>query len=166
MIYKENYIQTLNVSRRTIIPIGAVVHHITLNVEDTIKILTQRGGVLSNGDGFLGVSAHCVGWRNGDRTVLAADNARTWHAGVSEFMGRSNCNDFMLGYEFHGDTYAQPLTQEQIGCFVDWFIPRKEKWNIAFNYVTDHRTVAPHRKVDINPVELEKLLKVVKQLYI
>lgn len=163
--YSENFIQTANISSRLIVPEGVVTHHISLSKEDTIAILTKKQGLLSNGDAFSGVSAHCIGWKDGSRTVLANDNQRCWHAGRSEFKGRYGCNDFLLGYEFHGDTYKYPLTQDQIGSFIEWLIHRKEKWNIAFDYITDHRTIAPTRKVDINPVELKRLLTAIKPLF-
>ena len=71
----------------------------------------------------------------------------------------------MLGYEFEGDTNKKPLTQNQIVSFIDWLIPRKEKWSFAFDYMTDHRTIAPTRKVDLNPIELKKLLTAIKSLF-
>lgn len=166
MNYPENFIQTENVSAQPIEPEGVVFHHISLSKEDTLAILTKKQGALSNGDAFIGVSAHCIIWKDGSRTILAADDQRTWHAGKSNFMGRSNCNDFMLGVEFHGDTNKEPLTQDQVGSAIEWLIPRIEKWKFTFAYMTDHRTIAPERKVDLNPVELEKLLTAIKPLFI
>ncbi len=163
--YNEDFVQTKNISTRTIVPDGVILHHISLNKIDTLKILTQEQGILTNGDAFSGVSAHCIGWKDGSRTVLAKDHQRCWHAGRSEFLGRSGCNDFMLGYEFHLDSYKEQLTQDQIGSFIEWLIPRIDIWNFTFDYMTDHRTIAPTRKVDLNPVELNRLLKAIKPLF-
>lgn len=164
-MYKENFIQTANVSSKKIVPKGVVVHHISLNEGDTVDILTMPKGVLSDGREFNGVSAHCIIWKDGSRTKLAEDTARTWHAGKSEFKGISGCNNFMLGVEFHGDTNVEPLTQDQIGSFIEWLIPRIEDHKITLDWITDHRTIAPDRKVDINPVELERLLTAIKPLF-
>lgn len=186
MKYKENFIAG-NISKGKFIqPEGVVAHHIYLLKEDIIAMFTKLSGVLSDGREFKGVSAHCVIWKDGSRTIFATDIQRTWHAGMSEFKGKKYCNNFMLGVEFHGNTNKEPLTQNQIGSFIEWFIPRKEKFNIGFDYVTDHRAVRMNfidkfcsiikgrayyndklvaKKVDLNPVELNKLLKVIKQLY-
>ena len=185
-MYKENFIQSVNISKRKIAPKGIVLHHIYLNEQDTIDILTKSSGKLSTGEWFKGVSAHCIGWKDGSRTKLAHDTDRTWHAGYSEFQGLTSCNNFMLGYEFHYNSNKEVITQDQLGSFLEWFIPRKEKYDIQLDFVVDHRMIRNNfiekycsdvngkayyngkyvsRKVDLNPVEYEKVMTLIKQLY-
>ncbi len=48
------------------------------------------------------VSAHLVLRRTGDVIQYVPFNHRAWHAGVSEFEGCENCNDFSIGIELEG----------------------------------------------------------------
>jgi AmpD protein len=45
----------------------------------------------------LKVSAHFLIRRDGRITQFVPCGQRAWHAGVSEWQGRSRCNDFSLG---------------------------------------------------------------------
>ncbi len=158
MKYKESFIAGNVSTGRFIKPLGVVLHHTGDYTKGSIVSTFTNPKSLA--------SAHCLGLKNGERIAFATDIQRTWHAGMSEFKGKKYCNNFMLGYEFQGDTYKDELTQDQIGSFIEWFIPRKEKHDFLFDWITDHKTVSPGRKVDLNPVEFEKVLTVIKQLYI
>ena len=57
----------------------------------------------------LQVSAHFLIERDGAVTQFVSCLERAWHAGVSCFNGRDNCNDFSLGIELEG-TDHQPYT--------------------------------------------------------
>lgn len=50
----------------------------------------------------LKVSAHLLIRRNGACVQFVPFNKRAWHAGVSCFQGRENCNDFSIGIELEG----------------------------------------------------------------
>ncbi len=47
----------------------------------------------------LRVSAHCFIKRTGEIVQYVPFSKRAWHAGRSEFLGRSQCNDFSIGIE-------------------------------------------------------------------
>jgi len=166
MIYSEEFIQGNHSVGKIIKPIGVCYHHIYLSRDDIINMFTHKEGILNDGREFKGVSAHVVIWRDGSRTIFGEDNQKLWHAGVSEFKGRKYCNNFLLGVEFEGNTNETPLTSHQISSNIDWLIPRIEKWNIQHNMLTDHRTIAPGRKVDLNPFELDKVLTSTKYLFL
>lgn len=127
---------------------GVCFHHSAETFEDTLAILT---------DPARKVSYHCLIDADGTRCVLVADEHLAWHAGVSAFGGRGQCNEFLLGCAFAGNTWKTPLTEAQIASALDWLEPRwrRHGWNI--DCMTDHRQIAPERKDDLNPVEWDRL---------
>jgi AmpD protein len=50
----------------------------------------------------LRVSAHFVVRRSGELMQFVSCDRRAWHAGVSAWRGRENCNDFSIGVELEG----------------------------------------------------------------
>jgi len=73
------------------------------------------------------VSAHFFVRRDGAIVQFVSTKARAWHAGVSQFEGRENCNDFSIGIELEGTDYV-PFTDPQYdtklpttgGCAYRW----------------------------------------------
>ncbi|MBV7316469.1 1,6-anhydro-N-acetylmuramyl-L-alanine amidase AmpD [Shewanella sp. NIFS-20-20] len=96
----------------------------------------------------LEVSAHFFIRRNGEIIQYVSCDDRAWHAGVSSFAGRSNCNDFSLGIELEGTgelayTQAQyleltTLTRAIISAYPD----------ITPERICGHSDIAPGRKFD------------------
>ncbi|HVW20094.1 MAG TPA: N-acetylmuramoyl-L-alanine amidase [Opitutaceae bacterium] len=127
---------------------GVVFHHSVLGFEETIAHMARPESR---------VSYHCLIAPDGGRCRLVADEHVAWHAGVSRFRGRENCNLFLLGLAFAGDTYREPLTPAQLGSALEWLEARwaARGWTLAD--MTDHRQVAPERKDDLNPAEWERL---------
>lgn len=158
MTYSENRLNGNFTRNRKIKPHGVVLHHTGDYSEKSIC------NHFTNPESKA--SAHVVIWKDGRRTVFVADDLKAWHAGKSEFKGLPNCNNFMLGVEFHGDTNKEPLTYEQIDSFVEWLCPRIVKYRIKKDWITDHRTVSPGRKVDLNPVEFNRIQQSIKYLFL
>ncbi len=52
------------------------------------------------------VSAHFFIRRTGACVQFAPCDTRAWHAGVSDFFGRTRCNDFSIGIEIEGRTIS------------------------------------------------------------
>ena len=50
----------------------------------------------------LRVSSHFLVRRDGTLIQFVPCSRRAWHAGVSNFEGRANCNDFSIGIELEG----------------------------------------------------------------
>lgn len=94
------------------------------------------------------VSAHLLIQRTGELVQFVAFDKRAWHAGVSNFAGRAQCNDFSIGIELEGSD-NQPYTQLQYKqlvlvtkALIDHY-PLLNKDRIC-----GHDAIAPGRKTD------------------
>jgi N-acetyl-anhydromuramoyl-L-alanine amidase len=136
--------------------LGVLFHHSVMSFDDTIALMCE---------GPREISYHCLIAADGRRCTLVADAHLAWHAGASSFRGRSRCNDFLLGVAFAGDTYANPLTDEQLASAIEWLEARWEIYGWRPDRMTDHRQVAPGRKDDLNPAEWEHLRRRIEERF-
>ena len=83
--------------------------------------------------------------RNGEILQFVPFNKTAWHAGVSEYKGKDNCNDFSIGIELEG-TIHEKFTEEQYSVLNDVLGVLKQKYNIKD--VVGHSDIAPGRKQD------------------
>lgn len=96
----------------------------------------------------LQVSAHFFIGRTGELWQFVSADARAWHAGVSSFRGRANCNDYSIGIELEGrdDSGFEPAQYDTLASVCA---------AIAAAYpvedLTGHEHVAPGRKQDPGP---------------
>jgi AmpD protein len=78
-------------------------------------------------------------------------NQRAWHAGVSEFEGRNNCNDFSIGIEMEGaDNIAYTDTQYAVLTAVTQALLQAYPL-ITNDRIVGHMDIAPGRKTDPGP---------------
>ncbi|WP_370589691.1 1,6-anhydro-N-acetylmuramyl-L-alanine amidase AmpD [Saccharophagus sp. K07] len=99
----------------------------------------------------LQVSAHCLIDRAGQITQFVSFADRAWHAGVSNFVGRSNCNDFSIGIELEG-TDEQPYEELQyrtLAALTQALMARYPA--ITRQRIVGHSDIAPERKTDPGP---------------
>ena len=97
------------------------------------------------------VSCHYLISRKGIIFNLLSTNLKAWHAGESEFCGRSNCNDFSIGIELEGTDF-EPFTDAQYDSLVELSVNiLKEFPNIDPDRIVGHSDVAPGRKTDPGP---------------
>jgi AmpD protein len=134
-----------------------VIHNISLppgefGGDGVIKLFTNtlNGNTHSAYQDLKGlkVSSHFWVRRTGEVVQFVSTSDRAWHAGVSAFEGRQNCNDFALGIELEGTderayTPAQydslvALTKSVMACY-----PAITKARIV-----GHSDIAPGRKTD------------------
>ena len=129
--------------------LGVVFHHSVIPFDETIAFMMQPASK---------ASYHVLIGLDGARCTLVPDEEIAWHAGASVFLGRTRCNDFMLGASFAGDTNLAPLTDAQLASALEWLEPRwtQRGWTTAC--ITDHRQISPGRKADLNPAEWARLL--------
>ena len=96
----------------------------------------------------LRVSSHLYIKRDGSITQFVPLDKKAWHAGISSFKGRENCNEFSIGVELEGtdeDPYeiAQYTSLIEITMFLMKQYPYLNKDNIV-----GHSDIAPERKTD------------------
>ena len=99
----------------------------------------------------LRVAAHFLILRDGSITQYVPTVARAWHAGVSRYQGRENCNDFSIGIELNGSDHA-PYTLRQyqaLAALSRAIIARHPRITPA--RITGHSDIAPDRKTDPGP---------------
>ena len=99
----------------------------------------------------LRVSSHLLIRRNGEMTQYVPFHCRAWHAGVSEYQGRNNCNDFSIGIELEGCD-DDMFTQEQyVNLELVISVLCKVYPQLTRTRITGHSDIAPGRKTDPGP---------------
>ena len=99
----------------------------------------------------LQVSAHFFIERDGAVTQFVSCNERAWHAGVSRFAERENCNDFSLGIELEG-TDDLPFTALQYAALIELTRQLQAAYPaITLERICGHSDIAPGRKTDPGP---------------
>lgn len=96
----------------------------------------------------LQVSAHFLIERDGGAIQFVSCRDRAWHAGVSSFDGREQCNDFSLGIELEG-TDDLAFSEAQYATLIDL----SRQLLAAYPAITParvcgHSDIAPGRKTD------------------
>jgi AmpD protein len=96
----------------------------------------------------LTVSAHFLVRRDGRVLQFVSCNERAWHAGVSRFGGREQCNDFSVGIEMEGSDFVafSPAQYESLAALTVALAAR-----YPLSAVQGHEHVAPGRKTDPGP---------------
>lgn len=97
----------------------------------------------------LRVSSHFLIRRSGELVQFVGIVDRAWHAGVSEFMGRSRCNDFSIGVELEGCD-DQPFEDAQLAMLAR-LSASLQQWLPSLRYIAGHSDIAPGRKTDPGP---------------
>lgn len=99
----------------------------------------------------LKVSSHLLIKRDGEVVQFVPFNKRAWHAGVSEYCGKTNCNDFSIGVELEGADHI-PYTQEQYDKLADVTKCLCQHYpQITLDRIVGHCDIAPERKTDPGP---------------
>lgn len=96
----------------------------------------------------LRVSAHFVIRRDGSVLQFVDTARRAWHAGVSSWRGRSNCNDYSVGIELEG-LEGHPFDAPQYAALAR--LLRSLVRRHPVHEVVGHEHVAPGRKRDPGP---------------
>jgi AmpD protein len=96
----------------------------------------------------LRVSAHFFIRRDGEAVQFVSCLKRAWHAGVSLWRERENCNDFSIGIEMEG-TDNEAFTDAQYSTLISLTKLLKRAYPIVG--ITGHSDIAPTRKTDPGP---------------
>ncbi len=99
----------------------------------------------------LTVSAHLLIRRDGRLIQFVPFHLRAWHAGVSEFQGRADCNDFSIGIELEGcdDLPFESSQYQSLANVLRLLIEHYPK--MTKERVVGHSDIAPGRKTDPGP---------------
>jgi len=99
----------------------------------------------------LRVSAHLLIQRNGAVTQFVPFDKRAWHAGESNYKGRTVCNNFSIGIELEGaddEPYADNQYHTLTGV-VRCLLHRYD--GLSAEAIVGHSDIAPNRKTDPGP---------------
>ena len=93
----------------------------------------------------LQVSAHFFLRRDGALLQFVSCDERAWHAGVSSWRGRDNCNDYSIGIELEGleGESFEAVQYERLATLLRVLQKRYGRVDVA-----GHEHVAPGRKGD------------------
>lgn len=99
----------------------------------------------------LKVSSHLLIDREGSITQFVPFDQRAWHAGVSRYCNRENCNDFSIGIELEG-TDDCPYTQQQYVTLALVTAQLLAAYPaLSADSIVGHCDIAPERKTDPGP---------------
>ncbi len=96
----------------------------------------------------LQVSTHFYIERGGTVWQFVSCDDRAWHAGTSQYRGRSNCNDDSIGIELEG-LEGDSFEAAQYDAVAALLPALKQRYPIA--HVAGHEHIAPGRKADPGP---------------
>ena len=94
------------------------------------------------------VSAHVLIKRNGEVIQFVPFDKRAWHAGVSSYKGKNDCNNFSIGIELEGsdDDIFEDIQYEQLSLITSLLIAEYDL--ITKDNIKGHSDIAPERKTD------------------
>ncbi|KNZ32484.1 MAG: anhydro-N-acetylmuramyl-tripeptide amidase [Methylibium sp. NZG] len=93
----------------------------------------------------LEVSSHFVVRRGGELQQFVSCDLRAWHAGLSSWRGRADCNDYSVGIELEGleGEAFEPAQYDELARLLTELRCRYPLFGVA-----GHEHVAPGRKCD------------------
>ncbi len=94
------------------------------------------------------VSSHFYIRRNGELWQFVSCNERAWHAGVSCYRGRENCNDDSVGIELEG-LEGESFEAGQYETLGSLCAALGQRYPVQ--HIAGHEHVAPGRKADPGP---------------
>ena len=94
------------------------------------------------------VSSHLFIRRDGSIIQFVPFNKIAWHAGVSSYKGKSNCNSFSIGIELEGSK-KDSYTEEQYDVLVDTYKDIVNEYDsLEAEAIVGHKDIAAGRKDD------------------
>ncbi|WP_044873414.1 N-acetylmuramoyl-L-alanine amidase [Pseudomonas sp. LFM046] len=127
-----------------------VLHYTSTDLDSSLRLLTRDG-----------VSSHyLIGEQPATIYRLVDENRRAWHAGVSEWQGRTWLNASTIGIELANEGYQdtpdgrvyQPYSEAQIDALILLLKDIVKRHNLPLGSIIGHSDIAPQRKVDPGPL--------------
>ena len=99
----------------------------------------------------LKVSSHFLITRKGTLIQFVPTHKRAWHAGISVYKGRENCNDFSIGIELEGcdDEEFEQSQYNSLSRLINFL---SIDLQINKQNIVGHADIAPDRKTDPGPL--------------
>lgn len=127
-----------------------VVHYTSTDVQHSLELLT-RGSVSSH---------YLIGEAPATIYQLVDENRRAWHAGDSQWRGRTWLNASTIGIELVNQGYAdtpagrvwQPYSAAQIDALILLLKDIVQRHQLPIDSIIGHSDIAPQRKVDPGPL--------------
>lgn len=127
-----------------------VLHYTSTNLPNSLRLLTEEE-----------VSSHyLIGDTPATIYRLVDENRRAWHAGESQWQGRTWLNASTIGIELVNRGYSdgpngrqwQPFAPAQIDALVELLKDIMRRHELPLGSILAHSDVAPQRKVDPGPL--------------
>lgn len=138
---------------------GFCFHHTAGRIAGSIAWIKQ---------GSVPASYHMAVSPDGTQNRFVDDRFRSYSAGHGSLKGR-NPNHVCLHVAVEGDTVTgkhrdtPEITDIEMNSIMDWCVPRFKKFNMSLDWCTDHRTVDPRRRNDLEPTQLKRILDELKR---
>ena len=99
----------------------------------------------------LKVSSHFLITRKGALIQFVPTHKRAWHAGISSYKGKENCNDFSIGIELEGcdDEEFEKSQYQSLSRLINFL---SIDLKINKKNIVGHADIAPGRKTDPGPL--------------
>ncbi len=97
------------------------------------------------------VSAHAVIRRSGEIVQYVPFGERAWHAGQSEYRGRTACNDFSIGVELEGTDEVAYEDAQYASLLMLCGALLATYPSLSREHIARHSDIAPGRKTDPGP---------------
>ena len=99
----------------------------------------------------LKVSSHFLITRKGALIQFVPTHKRAWHAGISKYKGKEDCNDFSIGIELEGcdDEEFEKSQYQSLSRLINFL---SIDLKINKQNVVGHADIAPGRKTDPGPL--------------
>jgi N-acetyl-anhydromuramoyl-L-alanine amidase len=93
------------------------------------------------------VSSHFLITRSGALIQFVPMDKRAWHAGLSIYKGRKDCNNFSIGIELEGCD-EDVFESSQYLKLIELTKIIMNEYNISIDNIAGHSDIAPERKTD------------------
>ncbi|MEZ5447649.1 MAG: 1,6-anhydro-N-acetylmuramyl-L-alanine amidase AmpD [Thiolinea sp.] len=97
------------------------------------------------------MASHLLIRRTGEIVQYVPFHHKAYHAGVSCYQGRDNCNEFSVGIELEGSDTTPFTPQQYDGLLAAIEALCAAYPGLSFAAVTGHEHIAPGRKTDPGP---------------
>jgi N-acetylmuramoyl-L-alanine amidase len=129
-----------------------VVHYTSASLERSLQLLTHGE-----------VSSHYLIGDDKGATIykLMDENLRAWHAGESEWQGRTWLNSSSIGIEIvnpgfkvlpSGERFWYPYSEDQVQSLIVLLKDISKRYAINPHSIIGHSDIAPLRKLDPGPL--------------